>query len=1119
MSNRNPIGGAVTFAEPKPRPVAASAPTTAVAKGIAPQPAANETSQLNMKEHLMTPREVMQAHNVVFNEEKPLESAGLGTAQALERLANEGPNQLSPPKKRHPFLKFLDILFGLFNLMLIISGVASYVTYSIDTENNFPNVYIGAILLVVALMNAFIDFYQQQKSQSILESFLHMIPSRCYAIRDGQLGQINAVDLVKGDVVYVRMGDKIPADLWIFQATDFKVDNSSLTGETEPQERMRKNVHTNPLEATNLAFNSTLCVNGDAYGVVIRTGDHTVIGQIASLTANEERRPSPLSDEINTFVKTIAGVAATVAVVFFIVAMTVRASDPGNGAATFSVALNFAIGTFVSFVPEGLPATVTMLLTIAAKRMATRQVLVKDLQGVETLGAITLLATDKTGTLTRNQMTVTYIWTAFELYYAQNLVAGSDESKHAKAMDMQVESLNEIQHISCLCAKARFESTTAPIAQRIILGDATESGLLRCAATHVEGIDDVYTRFPKVFEIPFNSTNKWAMTIHRKPHANGELMLYIKGAPERILRLCTTIFDGTHAKPMTDEDRAAYEKTYAFMAGKGHRVLAFAALKLDGQQYPADYAFTKDPVNYPTDQLTFYGLVSLEDPPKHGVREAIGHCREAGVKVMMVTGDHPLTAEAIGRKINLMVNDTKEMMAAKTGRAMHEIPEHEVHAIVIHGEVIDGLTDADWNTIFLKDEIIFARTSPTHKLEIVKRAQAAGHLVGVTGDGVNDSPALKKADLGIAMNVSGSDVSKEAAAMVLLDDNFASTVVGIEEGRLIFQNLKKSVQYTVSHTMPEVWANLLYIALPLPLPLSAVQILVVDLGFELCMALSYAWDPAESQTGLMKLPPRKPVTPDSRARKARDDAEAEEALRRDTDAQGVHHPPNALVRAGRRIRACFSSQAWARTFEPTDDETLVDRNLLSYSYLEIGTLMTIGCLTSYFFSLWWAYSITPADAVKYGAKWGAKNAEPIRLGNGRMLDQREQADALVYGQSAYYLAIMFQQCFNLMLVKARLGYPFGRFMIANKRNFVGMLLGASVCFAVVYIPPFNTAFGTRFRLSPITWLPALLSGMIILLYGTLRVYVKRCLFPTAFYREITGLMMYPTAWSNNSKRA
>ncbi|KAJ3308162.1 hypothetical protein HDV04_001716, partial [Boothiomyces sp. JEL0838] len=873
-----------------------------------------------------------------------------------------------------------------------------------------------------------------------------------------------------GDIVYIRSGDKIPADLFLFASTDIKVDNASLTGEAEAQERGVNNAHKNPLEAHNLLFNGTLCVNGEGYGIVIRTGDHTVIGQIAFLTSSEERRVSPMNQEINFFVYTIAAIAAVVALTFFFVAKFAR----GN---TWAYAFNFAIGTFVSFVPEGLPATVTILLSLAAKKMAGRNVLVKDLQGVETLGAITLLATDKTGTLTRNQMTVTYLWSGLQLFYAQ-LQSGNDSS--AIPLDTSCEPLNEILHMSALCSRARFESNDGPIATRSVLGDATEAGLLRNAAQKLEDFEHLSDHYPKVFEIPFNSDNKWAMTIHKKEHRNGKLMIYLKGAPERVLKLCSTFHDGTKPVPLTAEHHKMFDETYNFMASKGHRVLAFACLALPGDQYPEDFEFKKDPANYPKENLTFYGLVSLEDPPKHGVREAIGHCREAGIRVMMVTGDHPLTAESIGRKINLMLQDTKESLARKRGCRPDEVPESDVRAIVIHGEKIDGLTEAEWDNIFSKEEIIFARTSPKHKLTIVKHAQSLGHIVGVTGDGVNDSPALKKADLGIAMNISGSDVSKEAAAMILIDDNFASCVNGIEEGRLIFQNLKKSVKYTISHTMPEVYANLLSVAVPIPLPLSAILIMVVDLGFELFLALSFAWDLPEDKGSLMKLQPRKPVTPKSIAR---------------TKSDAINGEPPMLLRIKRNI------------LDPIEEETLVDGGVLSWAYLEIGTLETIGCLFAYFFVMWYHLGITPSDTVD--PNFGGKDAINV---NNKTISYDDQQSAISLGNSAFYMTLMIQQAFNLFCVKARFRYPIGKYMFSNSRNFYGILIGAAFVFLLIYVPPLNVAFGTNHIMTPYVWLIGLGFGLVIYLYTFIRMVILRNR-NMKFSPEINGLDLHPTKMS------
>ncbi|KAJ3316723.1 hypothetical protein HDU93_004290, partial [Gonapodya sp. JEL0774] len=336
-----------------------------------------------------------------------------------------------------------------------------------------------------------------------------------------------------------------------------------------------------------------------------------------------------MSEEISRFVYKIAFVAGLSALVFFIV-------DKVYLGAGWGPSVNFAIGTFTAWVPQGLPATVTVLLSIAASRMAKRKVLVKDLQGVETLGAITLLATDKTGTLTRNQMTVSYVWTGLTTYIAQ--ATGSTVDDYP-VMDTTKPGILDFLYTAALCTKAKFDRNDVPVNQREVFGDATEVGLLRCAGSRLPDADDALAKFPKVFEVPFNSENKWALTIHKKSHTTGSLTLYLKGAPERVLRLCDKIFDGDSPIPMTSERKATFESTYKFMASKGHRVLAFAKLELSEATFPPTFAFERDPPNYPRQGLVFQGLVSLEDPPKHGVREAIGKCRAAGVQVMMVTGD------------------------------------------------------------------------------------------------------------------------------------------------------------------------------------------------------------------------------------------------------------------------------------------------------------------------------------------------------------------------------------------------------------------------------------------------------------------------------------------------
>jgi len=480
----------------------------------------------------------------------------------------------------------------------------------------------------------------------------------------------------------------------------------------------------------------------------------------------------------------------------------------------------------------------------------------------------------------------------------------------------------------------------------------------------------------------------------------------------------------------------------------------------------------------------------------------------------MVTGDHPLTAEAIGRKINLMLTDTKELVAKRSGRPLEEIGEDEYNAIVVHGEVIADLTDEDWDNIFSKDEIIFARTSPKNKLEIVKRAQSMGHIVGVTGDGVNDSPALKKADLGIAMNESGSDVSKGAAAMILLDDNFASTVHGIEEGRLIFANLKKSIQYTISHIVPEVIPNLLYVVVPLPLPLSAILILVIDLGFEVMVALSFAWDKPETSLGLMKLQPRKPVTPLSIDRFRRRALRKAALIKYDEESGSEIHPTR-LIKIKSALSHFFSKQFWVEAFEKNDGEVLVDGPLLSWAYLEIGMIEAIGVMVSFFLVLH-SHNITPADAVQLqkgnsnGLQYLTPNAPDFITSSGYTLNAKEQVVALAEGQSIVFFGILIMQLFNVFASKTRIILPISRYAFTNWKTFAGMAGGIGLASLVVYAKPFNIAFGTSSTLSPLYWLVPAAFGVIIIIYATIRMLFLRRFFPAKLNADIPGLQMYPT---------
>lgn len=1067
------------------------------------------TSDVDITEHRLPLDVIPKTFFTDFSTKDPTRSAGLSKAEAEARLKRDGKNVLTPPKKRSALMKFLDRLLTMFNILLIVAGVLEYVLLGIDFKANFANTYLGGILILVAFINAFIDFYQQQKSEAILASFLAMIPPNCRVVRDGTLTTIPAEDLVKGDLVLLRTGDKTPADVILFAGADLKVDNSSLTGESEPQERRPSPSGSNarPPEAENLVFNSTLIVNGEGWGVVVRTGDHSFIGQIARLTGGESGNKSPLSIEIAHFVTIVSSVAVIFAIVFF--AVGISTVYRGKAAQT----VTFAVSILVAFVPEGLPSVVTLLLSIAAKRMAGRSVLVKDLQGVETLGSLTLLATDKTGTLTRNQMTVTNLWSGGRMYTA---FQSNNDEENTPPFSLDAPGMRELVDIAALNSRIKFDRTDVPFEERQILGDATETGLARFSGKCLRGgYDEFVGGSGKVFEVPFNSANKWALVIVQKTHAEGSLSAYLKGAPERVLAKCSTYLKDGERVPIDDGFRTLFDKAYDYMASRGHRVIACGQNLLPADRYPAGHSFSKGDGGYPIEDYCFVGLVSLEDPPKHGVREAIGKLRLAGIKVMMVTGDHPKTAEAIARKINLILGDTRQTLADKTGRAPEEIFDDEVSAVVVHGDDIDSLEGWQWDQIFSKQEIVFARTSPKHKLEIVKRAQALGHIVGVTGDGVNDAPALKKADLGIAMNISGSDVSKEAANMILLDDNFASTVNGVAEGRLIFSNLKRSIQYTVTHTTPEVIPQLLYVVVPLPLPLSAILILVIDLGFELLIALAFAWDKPETEDGLMRMNPRKPVNERSVTTLKR------RALRRSKTLLAVSGDPENLglktslpTRFSKliaKIRAPMTRVFWEDMLEGDDNEVLVDSKLLSYSYLEAGMIQAAGALLSYFV-VFYKNGFTPNElqATQKAGVYFTKTSPDFVNSRGQVISAEKQVDAFAQAQSIYYIAIFIMQCFNIFAVKARMTFPFGRQVVSNKWNFAGIASGAVLGIFIIYTPPLHVVFGGSYRLLPLYWLIPAAFGVILLIWASIRVLLLRKSLEQARVKDIKGLMMFPT---------
>jgi len=824
--------------------------------------------EIEMDEHAIPLEELcVRFHNLDITK-------GLTDSQVLIQREKHGLNELTPVKSTPWYIKLAKELFGGFAMLLWVGAFLCFIAYAVqastleeDEELTADNLYLGIVLAVVVVVTGLFSYYQDSKAGNIMSKFANMTPQQSKVLRNGKLSTILAKELVMGDVVQIKFGDLCPADLRCIKVDGLKVDNASLTGESEPQRRLVECTHPEtPLETANLAFFSTQCVEGSAVGIVVSVGDFTMMGRIAGLASGVESGETPIAKEIHYFIQIITAVAVFLGVSFFIIAMIMNYF--------WLDAVVFLIGIIVANVPEGLLATVTVCLTLTAKKMATKNCLIKNLEAVETLGSTSTICSDKTGTLTQNRMTVAHV--AFNLKTAE---VNTNPNSHTDVFNTKDPAFQALFDVCVLCNNATFEppkgdDETGKIDRNNVMtwdtiGDASESAILKfcekrsdlqpkeCQSA-AKGDVTPKTRdlYEKVHEIPFSSKNKYQVSVHIK---DGKHLLVMKGAPERIVERCSTVLlDGDNI-PMTDAHKETFEANNAELGGLGERVLGFCFRELDLEQFPIGYKFETEPEpNFPLDGLTFAGLTSLIDPPRPAVPLAVEKCRSAGIKVIMVTGDHPITAEAIAKKVGIIHDEkTVQMVAKERGCKESEVPKEDSHAIVVTGSMLK-----DWSEEQLDDalahnkEMVFARTSPQQKLVIVEGCQRAGAIVAVTGDGVNDSPALKKADIGVAMGIAGSDVSKQAADMILQDDNFASIVVGVEEGRLIFDNLKKSIAYTLSSNIPEISPFLIFILAAIPLPLGTVTILCVDLGTDLVPAISMAYEKAESD--IMERQPRNP---------------------------------------------------------------------------------------------------------------------------------------------------------------------------------------------------------------------------------------------------------------------
>lgn len=739
---------------------------------------------------------------------------GLSKYEAQIRLKKYGPNQIEEVKKRPLIFKFLENFYNILALLLWTASILAFISGT-------PQ--LGSAIIGVIIINAIFSFWQEYQAEKATEALKKILPSTAKVIREDEEREIISAELVPGDIIVLEEGDNISADSRLVDAFQFKVDNSTLTGESRPVRKTPEGITGENhafIEMHNLIFAGTNVTSGSGRAVVFSTGQNTEFSKIASLTQTVKEVQSPLQIEINKLARLIAIIAILMGVTLFGVNILVLNLP-------LTIAFLFAIGLTVANVPEGLLPTVTLALAAAARKMVSKNALIKRLSSVETLGSTTIICTDKTGTLTKNEMTVRKIWIPDEVID----VTGAGYTPEGKFLykNKEISSYHELNELkllmrtSAFCNDAKLIKPQGSPQKWKILGDPTEASLLVAAAKSGFNLEEEIKKIPRIIELPFDSVRKSMSSIHQK---GNKKVAYIKGAPKKIISLSSQISEDGKIRPLPPEEKKRIVKIHDKLAEEGLRILAMAYKYLPGDFN--DYR----PETVEKDMILI-GMMAMQDPPRPEVYHAVEQCHRAGIRIIMITGDYGLTARSIGEEIGIISGNCQ----------------------VVKGKEISAMSDEQIMQLLSSGcNVIFARAVPEHKMRIASILEDEDEIVAMTGDGVNDAPALRKADIGVSMGITGTDVAKEASDMILTDDNFATIVSAIKEGRTIYENIRKFITYIFSHETAEIIPFVLTAIFAIPLPITVMQILAIDLGTDTLPAIALGRGPPESD--VMKRPPR-----------------------------------------------------------------------------------------------------------------------------------------------------------------------------------------------------------------------------------------------------------------------